>query len=71
MHYTGYELVRESIKQETHHGYIPSTGIPSFREAVIKLYDTKVPLNVTDVHINHGVNMGLLACLMALTNEGD
>ena len=37
----------------------------------MKLYDTKVPLAVSDVQINHGVNMGLLAVFMALTNEGD
>ena len=27
----GYEIVKESIKQEGNHGYIGSTGVPSFR----------------------------------------
>lgn len=48
-----------------------STGTPAFREAVTKLYKTKVPITPADVQINHGVNMGLLAAFLALTNEGD
>ena len=67
----GYEIIKESVLNQNTHGYIGSTGVPSFRQAVMKLYDTKVPLTVSDVHINHGVNMGLLAVFMALTNEGD
>jgi aspartate/methionine/tyrosine aminotransferase len=38
---------------------------------VAKLYNPKVPITGADVQINHGVNMGLLAILMAFTNEGD
>ena len=38
---------------------------------MLKLYKSKIDLNVTDVHITHGVNKGLLSVLMALTNEGD
>jgi aspartate/methionine/tyrosine aminotransferase len=56
---------------ENNHGYTASTGVVAFREAVTKLYNSKVPLTASDVHINHGVNMGLLAILMAFTNEGD
>lgn len=35
------------------------------------MYNTKVPITASDVHINHGVNMGLLSVIMSLTNEGD
>ena len=56
---------------ENNHGYNTSVGIPAFRQAVAKLYSSKVPITASDVHINHGVNMGLLAILMAFTNEGD
>jgi len=64
----GYEIVRENIMNENNHGYGPSNGIPAFREAVIKLYETNVLLDISDVQINHGVNMGLLQAFMALTN---
>lgn len=48
-----------------------STGTPAFREAVARLYKSKVTITAADVQINHGVNMGLLAAFLALTNEGD
>jgi aspartate/methionine/tyrosine aminotransferase len=56
---------------ENNHGYSASIGTPAFREAVTKLYSSKFPITAADVQINHGVNMGLLAVLMAFTNEGD
>lgn len=48
-----------------------SNGTPAFREAVAKLYKSKIPIKAADVQINHGVNMGLFAAFLALTNEGD
>lgn len=67
----GYEILKESIKNEDHHGYCGSTGIPELRAAVKKLYKPKFEVDLSDIHINHGVNMGLFACLLAFTNEED
>ena len=64
----GYEIVRENIMNENNHGYSASIGTPAFREAVTKLYNPKFPVTAADVQINHGVNMGLLAVLLAFTN---
>jgi aspartate/methionine/tyrosine aminotransferase len=63
--------LRENILNENNHGYCGSTGIPEFRTAVKNLYKPKFEVDISSVFINHGVNMGLLGCLQAFTNEGD
>lgn len=69
--HAGYEILRESILNENNHGYCASTGVPELRKAVLNLYRPKFEVDASNVLINHGVNMGLLGCLMAFTNEGD
>lgn len=71
MNTLGYEIVRESIRQEGNHGYAASMGIPAFKEAIAKLYSNQhqIPIDPKNIQINHGVNMGLFAALMAISNE--
>lgn len=45
--------------------------MPSAREAILKLYSPKVTIGIANVVIQHGVNQGLLATIMAFTNPGD
>jgi aspartate/methionine/tyrosine aminotransferase len=63
--------LQENILNQNNHGYCGSTGIPEFRNSIKGLYNPKFPIELSDIHVNHGVNMGLLAVLLAFTNEGD
>ena len=63
--------MKKSIADTNNHGYTVSSGVPTAKEAVLKLYKPKVELSPNNVIIHHGVNQGLLSVVMAFTNSGD
>ena len=67
----GYDIIKKYIGKPDSHGYTITPGVPQAREAIIKLYKPKNAITIDQVTIQHGVNQGLLATLMAFTNPGD
>lgn len=67
----GYEILEKHTKVEVNHGYTLSSGILKARQAVLKLYKPKIPMDPSKVFLNHGANMSLLNVLMAFVNPGD
>lgn len=64
-------MLRKEIANPESHGYTLSSGVPTAREAILKLYKPKNKVPIDHVVIQHGVNQGLLVTLMAFTNPGD
>lgn len=61
-------MLRRHTKEASNHGYTLSSGIVKAREAVLKLYKPIIEIDASKVFLNHGVNMSLLAVLMASVN---
>ena len=68
----GTNAIKESIKSKFNHGYTPSTGLNSAKNAISKAYSgSNYQLKDKDIFLTNGGFVALYFAVNAMVNEGD
>ncbi|RKP07642.1 tyrosine aminotransferase [Thamnocephalis sphaerospora] len=66
------QAVRDELDNHRTHGYAPSTGLESARDAIARKHTTpEAPLSAKDVIIASGCSGAIDLCISAIADEGD